>query len=338
MEKEIHEQQSVISAIATSASSQYSSIAKKIKNSRTSYLVGCGTASYACLSGYYLFAKIAHHHVNTAIGSEFIYSLEHLGTKDHVIALSQSGETMDLLNPLKQVKSQQAQITAIVNVAGSSLTRLADERILIGAGPEKAVASTKAFTGKIAHLLLLAYAMDGRFNVGKRVLALAASSVKSVLSKSTVTQIMTLAKQLHTSQSLYVLGRGLSYPLSLEAALKIKEISYIHAEGLATGELKHGTLALIEKQTPCIAFLPDDETYSANLAGLMEVKARGGRVIGVSSKPHDVFDYYIEVPDAKEATSIPNVVVAQLLAYYLTLERGFDPDMPRNLAKSVTVK
>ena len=120
--------------------------------------------------------------------------------------------------------------------------------------------------------------------------------------------------------------------------MKIKEISYIHAEGLAAGELKHGPLALITRGTPCIAFVPNDETYEANLAGAMEMKARGGYIIGVSHTPNKVFDYYIPVPDAQEATIMPNVVVAQLLAYYLTIAKKLDPDMPRNLAKSVTVK
>lgn len=119
---------------------------------------------------------------------------------------------------------------------------------------------------------------------------------------------------------------------------KIKEISYIHAEGLAAGELKHGPLALIEKKTPCIVFLPNDETYGANLSAAMEMKARGGFIIGVSYKKHEVFDYFIEVKDAEEATIIPNIVVAQLLAYLLTIKKGLDPDKPRNLAKSVTVK
>jgi len=166
----------------------------------------------------------------------------------------------------------------------------------------------------------------------------AAQSTKEVLTPKSIALIQKLAKLLKAKHHIYVIGRGMSYPVSLEAALKIKEISYIHAEGFAAGELKHGVIALIEKGTPCIAFLPADETYEANLAGAMEMKARGGYIIGVSYKPHEIFDFYIPVKDAKEATVIPNVVVAQLLAYYLALERGFDPDMPRNLAKSVTVK
>jgi len=158
------------------------------------------------------------------------------------------------------------------------------------------------------------------------------------LSTKSLKNIDKLASQIVNNKHIYVIGRGLSYPASLETALKIKEISYIHAEGLAAGELKHGPLALIEKGTPCISFLPNDETYGANLAGAMEMKARGGYIIGISYKPHEIFDYYINVPDAGEASIIPEVVVAQVLAYYLTLKKGLDPDKPRNLAKSVTVK
>lgn len=338
MEKEIHEQPLAIASIATSASTQYKALANQIHHSSTTYLVGCGTASHAALVGFYLFSKISRHQVRTAVGSEFEYYLENLGEKDTVIALSQSGETMDLLEPLKIAKKQKVSIMAFVNVLGSSLYRLADQKISLGVGPEKAVASTKAFTGKVAHLILLAYAMTDNIDEGKKVLDLSVKSMEGVLTPLSIKQIKSLAKQFESARDIYVLGRGLSYPLSLETALKIKEISYIHAEGLATGELKHGTLALIEKGTPCIAFLPNDETYDANMAGVMEVKARGGTVIGVSHKPHQAFDYYIEVPDASVATIIPNAVVAQLLAYYLTIERGYDPDKPRNLAKSVTVK
>ena len=137
---------------------------------------------------------------------------------------------------------------------------------------------------------------------------------------------------------MYVIGRGLSFPASLEAAIKIKEISYIHAEGLAAGELKHGPLALVEKGVPCIVFAPLDETYGANLAGAMEMKARGGYIIGISPQNHDVFDYYLPVADCQEGTIIPGIITSQLLAYYLAIIKNLDPDKPRNLAKSVTVK
>ena len=137
---------------------------------------------------------------------------------------------------------------------------------------------------------------------------------------------------------IFILGRGVSYPAALESTLKIKEVSYIHAEGFAGGELKHGVIALIEKGTPVIVYNPDDETYEDTLSSAHEVKARGAHLIGISSKHNPVFDTFIEVKDCADATIIPNVVVAQLLGYFLAVEKGFDPDKPRNLAKSVTVK
>lgn len=338
MLKEIYEQPQIIGNIASNFLAQANKITQLIKKAKGVYLVGCGTASYACLTGEYLFSKVAQKHVNFSVGSEFGYHLDFLNKESLVLAVSQSGETMDILESAKKAKEKNAKIVSLVNVLGSSLYRLSDFKMLIGVGPEKAVASTKAFTGMVSHLILLAYNLANRFQDGQKVLMEAVKSTKEALSPKIIKKIIILAKKIMNKEHIYVIGRGISYPASLETALKIKEISYIHAEGLAAGELKHGPLALIEAGTPCIAFLPDDETYGANLAGAMEMKARGGFVIGISFKPHEVFDYFIPVSDAKEATIIPNVIVGQLLAYYLTIQKGLDPDKPRNLAKSVTVK
>src|SRR3972149_8984082 len=201
--------------------------------------------------------------------------------------------------------------------------------MLIGAGPEKSVASTKVVTGKLAILTLLAYSIAGNIKKGQAVVMKAAKSSKKVLEQENIARLKKLARRLKGTEDIYVIGRGLSYPASLETAMKIKEITYIHAEGMAAGEVKHGPLALVEKGTPCIAFLPDDETYGANLAGAMEMKARGGFVIGVSFKPHEVFDYYLHVEDAGVATIIPNIITGQLLAYYLATIKNLDPDKPR---------
>lgn len=338
MLKEIYEQPGVVADIASQSAGYAKKMAAIIARSRGAYLVGCGTASYAAIAGEYLFSKIAKRHVNVAIGSEFGYHLDFLNRDSLVVAISQSGETMDILESVKKAKQKGAKILALVNVLGSTLYREADYKTLIAAGPEKGVASTKAFIGMLAHLTLMAYAVAGKANDGVAVLTRAVLSMKKVLSAQSVKVICQLTKILKNAEHIYVIGRGLSYPTALETALKIKEISYIHAEGIAAGELKHGPLALVTKGTPCIAFLPNDETYGANLAGAMEMKARGGYIIGISHTRHEVFDYYIQVPDAGVATIMPNVVVAQLLAYELTIARGLDPDMPRNLAKSVTVK
>lgn len=338
MLKEIFEQPKVMATIVHSSSLAITKLAELVRKSFGTYLIGCGSASYACLSGSYLFSKIAKRHVNWCVGSEFNYQLDFLTPKSLVIALSQSGETMDILEAVRKARESRAKIIAIVNVLGSTLHREADFSIPINAGPEKAVASTKSFTGKLAILLLLAYALDGKLEKGERIIKLAITCARELLEKDKIDSLIKIAKMISHKEHLYVVGRGLSYPASLETAMKIKEISYIHAEGLPAGELKHGPLALIEKGTPCLVFLPDDETYGANLSGAMELKARGGIIIGVSFKSHEIFDHFIKVSDAKEATIIPNVIVGQLLAYFLALERGLDPDMPRNLAKSVTVK
>ncbi|MBI2029060.1 glutamine--fructose-6-phosphate transaminase (isomerizing) [Candidatus Gottesmanbacteria bacterium] len=338
MLKEIHEQPDIILEIANSRLNEAMKMAEVIKKSHGAYLVGCGSAAYVANSGVYLFSKVAKRHVNFAVASEFSYHLDFLNDKSLVIALSQSGETMDTLEAVKRAKVKGAKIGAIVNVLGSTLYRIADYKLLIGAGPEKGVASTKALIGKLSHLILIAYSLAGKGNQGKEVLIKAAASSKKLLQSTNINNIKKLAKLLKTKSHMFVIGRGLSYPTSLETALKIKEISYIHAEGLAAGELKHGPLALIEKGTPCIVFAPQDETHGANLAGAMEMKARGGYIIGISNKSHEVFDYYIQVNDALEGTIIPNIIVGQLLGYYLSVEKDLDPDKPRNLAKSVTVK
>ncbi len=338
MLKEIHEQPGILVDIATNSVNHAEHLANAIKHSFGGYLIGCGTAAFACIAGTYLFSKIAKRHMNWAIGSEFPYSQDFLTGKSLVIALSQSGETMDTIEAVKQAKQKGATLVAMVNVLGSTLYRMADHKILLSAGPEKGVASTKAFTAKLGHLLLLATALDNNVSYGKTLVLHAAKATQKILRKENRAKIEELANKIMKTPHIYVVGRGLSYPASLETALKIKEISYIHAEGLAGGELKHGALALVEKGTPCIVIAPPDETYQDTLAGAMEMKARGGYIIGLSNKPHDVFDYYLPVPYVQEATIIPNIVTAQLLAYYLTIHKGFDPDKPRNLAKSVTVK
>ncbi len=338
MIKEIHEQPSLLTEILATTSSHIQKTSLLLKKADSLYLVGSGTSSYEALIGKHIFSMLWNKRSVASLGSEFSYDLPYLKKDTTVLALSQSGETMDLLEPLKIAKKQGSRIIALVNVLGSSLYRLADEKILVGAGPEKAVASTKAATAKITHLLLLAYAGLGKLEEGKKHISQAIISSKKLLSLQIIKQIHQLAKKLHRVEHIFVIGRGISYPVTLEAALKIKEISYIHAEGLAAGELKHGTLALVEKGTPTIVFLPCDETYEATLTSAREMKARGALIIGISYKNNDIFDAFIHVKDAGIATVIPNIMFAQLLAYYLAIEKKLDPDMPRNLAKSVTVK
>ena len=338
MIKEIMDQPQVIRSILINNSAQLKKLSAVIKRSLGTSMVACGTGAYAALSGTYIFSKIAKKHINYMVGSEFGYTTDFLNKKSLVIALSQSGETIDIIESVKKAKEKGAKIVALVNVLGSTLYRLADYKILLNAGPEKAVASTKAFTAKLANLILLSYCFNPNPKKGKVLLNQAIKETQRLLKPKSLADFKKLASKIFKQNHLYVIGRGLSYPIALETALKIKEVSYIHAEGFAAGELKHGTIALIQKNTPCIAFLPNDETYGATLAGAMEIKSRGGYIIGISHKPHEIIDYFIKVKDCKVATAIPNVVTAQLLAYFLSVKKGIDPDKPRNLAKSVTVK
>ncbi len=335
MIKEINEQPRVLVNLLQEEK-QIKELAAAISSAFGTYLIGCGTAYYAAEAGTYLFSKIAGLHINASIGSEFGYMEGFLRKKSLVVALSQSGETIDIIASAKALKGRGATLYAITNTLGSSLYRMSDKKILLGAGPEQSVCSTKAFTAKIAVLFLAAHQMAGTLERGRAQLRDAILEVEAIIKNGH--DIRKLAKMVAKHEHVFVLGRGTSYPLALESALKIKEVSYIHAEGFAGGELKHGVMALIDKGTPVIVYNPEDETYQDTLSSAYEVKARGAYVIGVSSRRNSVYDEFIKVKNCGEATLIPNVVIAQLLGYYLALEKKYDPDKPRNLAKSVTVK
>ena len=338
MIKEIHEQPRVIRNIAKNYDREIALLSKIIKESQGTFFIGAGTAFHACLAGMYLFAKIANLHINTAAASEFNYLESFLTKKSLVVAFSQSGETIDVIEPIIRAKQKGAKIAALTNALGSTIYRVSDFKMLLGAGPEKAVASTKAYIAKLSLLLMLAFSMVGKNEKAKELLLKVAREADRLLSSKSIKQIKSLAKLLSNSQHIYTIGRGVSYSTALEAALKIKEVSYIHTEGLAGGELKHGTIALIEKGTPCIVFAPNDEAFESIISNATEIKSRGGIIIGVGSEKSSVFDHFIEVEDLAEASIIAQVIPAQLLSYYLTLEKKYDPDKPRNLAKSVTVK
>ena len=338
MAKEIAEQPLVLRRLAAEQSDAAQRLAHSIQAANTVHLVGCGSAAHAARCGEYLFSRIATRQANCVVGSEFGYLADFLDERSLVVGLSQSGETIDLLESMKSARRRGARLAALVNVEGSSLYRLADEPILLSAGPERCVLATKSFTAKLGILLMAAYAARGRLDAGRQLLEQAADEIQSMLSDGRVDQIRALARRIANVEHLYVIGRGPSYPLALEAALKIKEVSYMHAEGFAGGELKHGVIALVDEGTPCVVLAPNDETFRAILSGAEEIKARGGCIIGISPFASDVWDEHIPVADVGEAASIVNAVPPQLLAYEIALARDLDPDKPRNLAKSVTVK
>lgn len=338
MLKEIHEQPGMLSEIASDSTQQASALAKELQKASRIYLVGSGTSGYAARAGSYYFATVGQKITNWSSPTEMHHHIDILPKNAVMLVMSQSGETMDLLDVVKRAKEHGTRVLSLVNVVNSSLWRMSDLSLPIGAGPEKGVASTKAFTATVAQLILMAYAMNGDVKTGQKLVAQAAKATRAVLSEKSIQQIKQIAGSLKNAEHLFVVGRGISYVTVMECALKIKEISYIHAEGVSAGELKHGPLALITKSATCIVYAPNDQHHASAIANAMEMKARGAHIIGVAPAREEVFDEYIPVPDIGEVSIIPNVVVGQLLAYYLTLERGFDPDMPRNLAKSVTVK
>jgi glutamine---fructose-6-phosphate transaminase (isomerizing) len=338
MSKEMAEQPDVLERIVQTANGGIEAMADAIADSYGTFLVGCGSASYAALTGSYLFSRIARRHVNFVVGSEFIYHEHFLTDKSLVIALSQSGETADIIEAMLKSKERGSRVAALVNVPNSTLDRMVDLRIHLGAGPEQCVLSTKAYTAKVAVLTMLTHTLAGTPERGRELVLGAADSLRSMLNPEWIGTVRSIAERIQHTSSLFVIGRGLSYPTALEAALKIKEVSYIHAEGFAGGELKHGVIALVGEGTPCVVYAPNDETRHDVLSGAMEMRSRGGYIIGVGSQEDPVFEAFIRVPNAGDAAPIVQALPAQMLGYHAALLRGNDPDKPRNLAKSVTVK
>jgi glucosamine--fructose-6-phosphate aminotransferase (isomerizing) len=338
--KEIHEEARIIENTALNGLLATKILADLINNAYGTFLIACGSASYAAISATYLFSKIAKKHVNFIIGSEFNYIEDFLTEKTLIIPISQSGESIDVIEPVTRAKKEKnVKIASIVNVLGSTLYRLSDFNVLLESGPEKAVVATKSFTAMIATIILTAYTLAGKQNKGRDLLLQAAKNVKHILSDDYITKVKKIAEKLKKNEHIYIIGRGISYTAALEATLKIKEASYAHAEAFPGGELKHGVIALIEKGTPIIVFAPDDETYYDIISNAEEIKARGGYIIGIGPKNNEVFDEFLETDNVEEATLLPQVTISHLLGYYLALARGNkDPDKPRNLAKSVTVK
>ncbi len=338
MIKEIWEQKETILRAVNQDKHKLKVLAKLIKDAYGSYLIGCGTAGKVCLAGTYLFAEIAKKHVNFTFGSEFGYFKDFIEEGSLLISVSQSGETADVLEAMEIAKEKGATLATIINVESSTMARLADITVPIKAGPEKAVASTKATTSQLAILTLLAYATADQLEIGEQLLLNTAREINDMLNPRYEEHILELAKKIVDQQSMYIIGRGVNYPIALEAAIKLQEVSYIHAEGFAGGELKHGPLALISEGTPVIAITAKDKTYKDIISNATEIKARGGYIIGIGPEKDPIFDYWIKVPDVGITSPIINIIPIQILSYHLAVLRNNNPDKPRNLAKSVTVK
>ena len=322
---------------------------EKLKSFRQIYVVACGTAMHAGMVGKYVIEKLAKVPVVVDIASEFRYRDPLVNDKDLVIIISQSGETADSLAAMRLAKSLGATTLAIVNAKGSSIAREADMLIYTHAGPEIAVASTKAYMVQIAVMYLLAFELAlavGQIDETecRRLTALLQKTpeyIESILENKEDTQF--IASSLITADSLLYIGRGLDYALSMEGSLKLKEISYIHSESYAAGELKHGTISLISDGMPVIAVATQTKLFDKTVSNIKEVKARGAKVIMVCRDSYtpekDVADYKFGLPDIDDIL-MPMIAVVplQLIAYYTSVLKGNDVDKPRNLAKSVTVE
>lgn len=334
MLKEIFEEAEVSKHSLEQDPKKVANVAKILLKAKKVFFLGSGTSYRACLTASIYFAKIAKKHFMPILGSEFKTYQNIIDDETVLFAISQSGETADVLEGIRIAKSKGAKIISLVNVMGSTIMRESDEYLTINAGPEIAVASTKAFTSQVLILVLLAYALNNKMKEGKQLLLDIVNKLDDVMELSD--SLRDLSEKILNKHDLYLIGRGVSYPVAMEGELKIKEIAYIHADALAGGELKHHTLALIEPGVPCIALVPNDDTKDDMINNIMQIKARGGVIIGISSEQLPEFDHYIRIPKAflEPLLMIP---LLQLISYHLSVIRGNDPDFPRNLAKSVTV-
>jgi len=356
--KEIHEQpQAIIDTMRGRILPEESDVwlgefdghAAKLSPIKRLTLLACGTAWHACLAGKFYLEELARMPTEVDYGSEFRYRNSPLDPHTAVLAVSQSGETADTLAALESGKERGLPALAICNVVDSSIPRKADVVLYTHAGPEISVASTKAFTTQLTALYLLSIYLGRRRGVidqeqGRRLLADLVNlpvQVREILAKEKA--IEKIAKKYGHAKDFLYLGRGVNYPIALEGALKLKEISYIHAEGYPAGEMKHGPIALIDEEMPVVVLLPKDPVYAKTLSNMKEVEARGGRIIAITDAPsqelEDIAWEVIQVPTTNHLLMpILLTIPMQLLAYHIAVYRGTDVDQPRNLAKSVTVE
>jgi glucosamine--fructose-6-phosphate aminotransferase (isomerizing) len=335
--KEIHEQTHTILKSLNQKRESVIEFCNQIQQAGEVYITGSGTSYHSALLGRTILAKYADIRSEAIMSSEFQYSTAQLNKRSVLLAISQSGETADLLQSVKLAKEKGAKIISIVNVPTSSLARLSDCFLEVKCGPEIGVAATKSFTSQLAILYYVADTLSGNMiGISEDKAELTQSVQKTLQLDSLVAQ---MAEKIKDCKDIYILGRSNHFPICLEGALKIKELAYIHAEGLAAGELKHGPLALIDKNSVVIILNPDDCTYIDTVSNANVVKARGARIIGITNYYNPLYDYNILIPMIRESLlPLLEVIPLQMLAYHLALFNNANPDYPRNLAKSVTVR
>lgn len=324
------------------------SVADRLRTARRIILTGCGTSWHSALVGEYIIEQLARIPVEVEYASELRYRNPVIYPDDIVIGISQSGETIDTLAALREAKLKGATILGIVNVVGSTIARETDAGVYLHAGPEIGVASTKAFTSQLAVLTLLGLSLGRQRDLSvaegqalAKELDAIPNRIAAILDKAAAIEQIAV-EYAHCTNALY-LGRGVNYPVALEGALKLKEISYIHAEGYPAAEMKHGPIALIDENMPVVFIATRDEIYDKIISNIQEVKARHGRIIAIATEGDELIarlaDHVIYVPATHPLlTPILTTIPLQLLAYYIAVARGCDVDKPRNLAKSVTVE
>ncbi len=338
MLKEIMEEPQTIRTAIMQDKGQFTQLAMDILRARQVIITACGTSRYAALVGRYLFSRIPKKFCDVVMASEFEYFSSSIDKNTLVIAVSQSGETADVTEGVKRARANGAQVISIVNRFNSLLSRMSNATIYLNCGPEIAVAATKSLLSQLAIFYLLSFTMVNQFDKAVSNLKNVSEELAKTL-RLNGTKLEELAERFKDARDFYYIARGINFPIASEAALKLKEISYIHAEGLPAGELKHGTLALIEEGTPVVAICPNDDTFHETLSNVMEAKARGAFIIGVSDEEDEVYDFWIKIPPVNDLFyPLVSIAPLHLLAYHLAVKRGKDPDKPRNLAKSVTVK
>ena len=333
--KEISEQPDTVLKAGENTQDAITQTIDFIKHAKTVYITGSGTSYNAALVAKYLMSKYAKIKAEPIISSELPHDPESIEQNSILIAISQSGESADVLEAVRIAKKSNAKVLSIVNLLTSSLVQESSLVIGMNCGPEIGVAATKSFTSQLAILYKIA---DGLCNgCLKPDFDKVSKAISKILSNHS--KIKKIARELKEVSDIYILGRGINYPIASEAALKLKELTYIHAEGIPGGELKHGPLALMDSNVYVVILNPDDSTYNDTLTSANEIKARGAKIIGISDKKSDIYDHWIEIPKVDESLyPLIEIVPIQLLAYYCALEKDADPDYPRNLAKSVTVR
>ncbi len=333
--KEIYEQPITILRAGGMTTRELDWLAASIVRSKNVYITGSGTSFNAALIGKYLFSKYARIKIESLISSETQFSPVYFDSNSILIALSQSGESADVLETANIAKDSGAEVISITNVMTSSLAHMSSISVSLNCGPEIGVAATKSFTSQLAILYKLTNKLCGVLDAPD-FNQISNNISKLLLNYSYIQQI---ASELKNVSDIYVLGNGIHQYVAMEASLKLKELSYIHAESFPGGELKHGPLALIDSNAYVVVINPGDSTYASMSTATHEVKARGAKVIGISNIPNEIYDYWMPLPTVDEAFyPLIEIVPLQLLAYYSAIERNANPDYPRNLAKSVTVK